>query len=176
MEVLDEIRSKKKKPKELLLFLTEKTKKNPDLFMQLIDGLKIGSKVEKGTCLSVVAHIAKDKPELVIPHLDHIMEYINSDAPRVKWEAAEVIANIAQKFPDKASKTIPKLLLNTTDEGTVVRWSAAYALTEIAKNHPKTQKELVPKFLGIARRETNNGVKNVYLKALKDMGISPSKT
>ncbi|MFH1470194.1 MAG: hypothetical protein ABIF01_00435, partial [Candidatus Micrarchaeota archaeon] len=165
MEILDEIRAKKKKPKELLASLTEKVKKNPDLFIQLIEGLTTGSKVEKGTCLSVVAHVAKDKPELALPHLDHIMGYINSDAPRVKWEAAEVIANIAQKFPDKASKTIPKLLLNTVDEGTVVRWSAAYALTEIAKNNPKLQKELIPKFLEILTNEQNKGVKNVYLKA-----------
>ncbi|MFH0817941.1 MAG: HEAT repeat domain-containing protein [Candidatus Micrarchaeota archaeon] len=175
MGILDEIRGSNKKPKELILFLAEKTKHHPDLFMQLIDGLKIGSKAEKGTCLSVVAHVAKDNPELVIPYLDHITEYINHDAPRVRWEAAEVIANIAQKFPDKVSKTIPNLLLNTTDEGTVVRWSAAYALTEIAKNHPKTQKELVPRFLEIIRKETNSGVKNVYLKALDALGVSPSK-
>jgi hypothetical protein len=174
--ILDEIRGTKKKPKELILFLAEKTKNNPELFMELIDGLKIGSKVEKATCLSVVAHIAKSKPELVIPHLDHITEYINHDAPRVKWEAAEIIANIAQKFPDKASKTIPKLLLNTVDEGTVVRWSAAYALTEIAKNRPETREELVPKFIEIVMNEKNSGVKNVYQKALKDMGVSPSKS
>ena len=176
MEILDEIRSKKKKPKELIIFLAEKTKKNPDLFLQLIDGLTTGSKSEKGTCLSVVAHIAKKKPELVIPYLTNITEYINHDAPRVRWEAAEVIANIAQKFPDKVSKTLPQLLLNTQDESTVVRWSAAYALTEIAKNNPKAKKELSPKFIEIIRKENNNGVKNVYLKALKTMGFPPSKT
>ncbi len=172
MELLDEIRSKKKKPKELIIFLAEKTKKNPDLFNQLIEGLTTGSKNEKGACLSVIAHIAKERPELVIPHLDRITEYINHDAPRVRWEAAEVIANIAQKFPDKVSKTFPQLLLNTRDEGTVVRWSAAYALTEIAKNNPKMKKELAPKFLEIIRKENNNGVKNVYLKALKEMRVS----
>jgi len=176
MEILNEIRSKKKKPKALLAFLVEKTKQNPDLFIQLIEGLTTGSKVEKGTCLSVIAHIAKDKPELAIPYLNQITTYINSDAPKVKWEAAEVIANIAQKFPDKASKTIPKLLLNTKDDGTVVRWSAAYALTEIAKNNPKMQKDLLPKFLEILANEQNKGVRNVYLKALKCMGVPPSKT
>jgi hypothetical protein len=176
MELLDEIRGWKKKPKELILLLSERTKKHPESFVELINGLKTGSKNEKGTCLSVIAQVAKDKPELAISHLDHITEYINHNAPRVRWESAEIIANIAQKFPNKASKTIPKLLLNTRDEGTVVRWSAAYALTEIAKNSKKSAKELVPKFLEIVKKEKNNGVKNVYLKALKDMGVPPSKS
>jgi hypothetical protein len=37
------------------------------------------------------------------------------------------------------------------------------------KNNPKLQKELVPKFKEIAEKEKNNGVKNVYIKALKTL-------
>jgi len=62
------------------------------------------------------------------------------------------------------------LLKNTKDKGTVVRWSVAFALGEIAKNNPKAAKILLPKMNELVKKEQNNGVKNVYLKALKVIG------
>jgi hypothetical protein len=50
-----------------------------------------------------------------------------------------------------------------------VRWSAAFAMTEIAKSSQDSQKELVPKFNKILKKEDNNGVRNVYLKYLKQL-------
>ncbi|MFH1602260.1 MAG: hypothetical protein ABIB61_04890 [Candidatus Shapirobacteria bacterium] len=90
--------------------------------------------------------------------------------PRVKWGAPEAIGNMAKDYPDKVAKAIPNLLKNTTDDKTnttVVKWCAAFALTEIAKHNPKTRKQLVPIFQKIINKEQNNGVKNVYVKALK---------
>ena len=62
---------------------------------------------------------------------------------------------------------LAKLLINTKEESTVIRWCAAYGLTEIAKNNPETRKELLPIFSEMIKKEQNNGVKNVYSKALK---------
>ena len=95
------------------------------------------------------------------------MSTLTTKFPRVKWGVPESIGNLAQKFPTEVEKAVPKLLVNAKDESTVVRWCAAFALSEIAKNHPKVRKELVPKIEGIIKNEKNNGVKNVYLKALK---------
>lgn len=64
-------------------------------------------------------------------------------------------------------KTVPKLLINTKDESTVVRWCAAYALSEIIKSNSNIRCTLVPQIEEIIKNENNNGVKNVYLKALK---------
>jgi hypothetical protein len=44
---------------------------------------------------------------------------------------------------------------------------AAYGLSEIAKHNTKAQKELILRIKEIVKKEKNNGVKNVYLKALK---------
>jgi HEAT repeat protein len=65
------------------------------------------------------------------------------------------------------AKSIPQLLANTKAEGPVVRWSAASALTAIAQHNPASRKELIPKFEAMVKRETNNGVRNIYVKALK---------
>jgi len=70
-------------------------------------------------------------------------------------------------FPERASKAIPALIKNTEDEGTVVRWSAAKGLTEIAKYNLESQKKLLGLFAKIIEIEENNGVKNIYVKALK---------
>jgi hypothetical protein len=112
-------------------------------------------------------YVSEQKPEILAPFIDDLLEYINYKAPRVKWGVPESIGNMAKKYPDKVEKAIPKLLQNTKDKSTVVRWCAAYALSEIAKYNSKKQKELVSIFLDIVKKEKNNGVKNVYMKTLK---------
>jgi hypothetical protein len=167
MKILEEIREWKGKPKELVAFLVKNVKEDKTLFAQLVDCLKTGSEVEKGTCADVIKNVTKDKPEIAAPYVDEMIEYINYKAPRVKWGVPESIGNIAQKFPDKVENAVPNLLINTTDDSTVVRWCAAYALSEIVKSNSKIRGTLVPKIEKIVKNETNNGVKNVYLKALK---------
>ena len=98
------------------------------------------------------------------------MDFINYKAPRVKWGVPESIGNIAKKSPQKVEKAIPFLLKNTPenkDNTTVIRWCAAYALSEIAKS--SGDKDLLMEIKEISEKETNQGVKNVYLKAIKQI-------
>jgi hypothetical protein len=169
IKVIDEVRNRKGKPKELAAFLTESIEKDEKLFSQLIDILKSGSDVEKGTCADVMKHISKDKPEIVVPYINELVGCINYKAPRVKWGVPEAIGNLAQKYPTQVEKAIPQLVVNTKDKSTVVRWCAAFALTEIVKNNSKVRKELGSRIEEIVKNEKNNGVKNVYLNALRIM-------
>ena len=145
INITDEIRNWKGKPKELVAFLTESIEKDEKQFPQLIEILKSGSDVEKGTAADVMKHVSKDKPEIVAPYIDDLVDYINYKAPRVKWGVPETIGNLAQKYPTEVEKAIPKLLVNTKDKSTVVRWCAAFALTEIVTNNPAIRKELASK-------------------------------
>lgn len=167
MSILDEIRKSKKKHKELVVDLANKVKRDRNLFSQLIERLETGSDVEKGTIAEIMKYVTAEKPEYALPYIDTIIKHINYKAPRVKWGCPETIGHIARKFPDKVEKAIPHLFQNTKDKSTVVRWCAAFGLTEIAKHNSKMAKELTPKFKAIIKKEENNGVKNVYLKALK---------
>ena len=115
-------------------------------------------------------HVSSINPDILVPYIDIIVNYINYKAPRVKWGVPEAIGNMARKYPDKVAKAIPYLLKNTTDDKvntTVIKWCAAYALSEIAKNNPKARIQLIPIFEKIIKTEQNNGVKNVYVKVLK---------
>jgi len=166
---IEQILKSKRKPKEKVVLLAKEVRENRISIKQLIDYFEIGSVAEKGSCIEVMKHASHDKPEIILPHIDFIIHHINDEAPRVKWGTAEAIGNVAQKHPEQVSKAIPKLFLNTKDSSTVVRWCAAFALTEIAKNDLKLRKELVPRFKEIAEEEKNNGVRNVYVKALKSL-------
>ena len=167
MTILEEIRTSAKKHKELVGYLSQKIIHDGKLFGELVESLEAGSDVEKGTVAEVMKYVTAEKPEYALPFIDTLISYINYKAPRVMWGIPESIGNIGRKYPDKVSKAIPKLLLNTKDKSTVIHWCAAYGLTEIAKASPKIAKELLVDFNRIIAQEQNNGVKNVYLKALK---------
>ena len=167
MTIIEDILQLNIKPKEKQQKLVEAVLNGKIKGKELIEFFKSASDVNKGTCSDVMKHVTEKKPEILVPFIDDLLEYINYKAPRVKWGVPESIGNMAKKYPDKVEKAIPKLLQNTKDKSTVVRWCAAYALSEIAKYNSKKQKELVSIFLDIVKKEKNNGVKNVYMKTLK---------
>jgi hypothetical protein len=170
METIREILDSNKKPKELVSISTEMILKNPVLFDELMTIFKTGSDVEKGTCADIMKHVTAENPEIAEPFVEEMICYINCKTPRVKWGVPESIGNIAKKSPEKVEKAIPLLLKNTSenkDNSTVIRWCAAYALSEIAK--ASRDQNLITKITKIAEKETNNGVKNVYRKAIKQI-------
>ncbi len=169
MNIASEIRNWKGKPKDLVVFLSQKASEDQALVSQVIELLKSGGKVERGIAADVVEELSKIKPEAVIPHIGAVINNIDDPLPKVKWGTQEAIGNLSQKYPEKVEAAIPKLLQNTKDNSTVVRWCAAFALTEVAKNSPSTRSTLVPKIQELASSEGNNGVRNVYLKALKKL-------
>jgi len=161
--------SSKMKHKEQVEIMSAKAKRDKKVLAELFQILKSGTDVEKGTAAEVMKFVSKDKPEMMIPYIDLLIEYIDYKAPRVKWGCPESIGNIAAKYPQQVEKAIPKLLENLKDKSTVVRWCAAYALTEIAKYNLGRQKDLVAIIQKLIKSEQNNGVRNVYIKALKEI-------
>jgi hypothetical protein len=128
------------------------------------------SDVDKGTCADVMKQISTERPDVLVGSVDVLIRYINYKAPRVKWGLPEAIGHMAKEYPDQVEKAIPFLLRNITDRidnTTVIRWCSAFALAEIAKSNPHTRKQLLPIFRERIEGEKNNGVRNVYVKALK---------
>jgi len=170
MTKIEEILQLPVKPKEKQIKLVEAVVSGEIVVSEFIAFFESAADVDKGTCADVLKHVAAQSPALLAPCVDVLVKYINYRAPRVKWGVSEAIGNLAKKYPDKTAVAIPYLLKNTTDDKTnttVIKWCAAFALTEIAKHNPETRKQLLPVFEKIIRAEKNNGVKNVYLKAMK---------
>ena len=169
VRLVDRLRDSELKAKELSSFLAKEVAEDRGLLESLGEDIDVLNDVEKGIMMEALEYATDVDPEVVEPVLDVVIECLRCEAPKVKWEAARVIGNIAHRFPDKASRSVPRLLDNSKHKGTVVRWSAAYALGEIAKNDKKARRKLVLEIDKILKREKNNGVKNVYLKALKEL-------
>lgn len=157
------------KHKEKVSKIVSEIKKDNKLFKNLMEVFSSGNDVVKGTCAEVMKFVSQEKPELFLPYIDELINNINSKVNRVKWGVPESIGYLADKYPEKVGKAVPKLLENTKDKSTVVRWCAAFGLAGIAKHNKKLQKELVKKFEKMIKTEQNNGVKNVYVKALKEI-------
>jgi HEAT repeat protein len=166
-QLLQEIRKSDKKPKELLEYLSKLIIKDPSLINDYEVSLSTPSDSERGTCIESLEYVTQEKPEIALPHLISIISCLKDNAPRVKWEAARIIANISTKYPEKAAEAIDHLLINTKDNGTVVRWSTALALGEIMKSNKEVRVKLKDKIEKLVKEEENNGVKNVYIRALK---------
>jgi HEAT repeat protein len=162
-----EIMTSKIKHKEKVAIMAKLAVNDEEALAQLFDILQNGTNVHKGTAAEVMKFVSKENPGCMLPYIDTLIEYIDYKAPRVRWGCPEAIGNMASKYPHEVGGAIPKLLKNLEDESTVVRWCAAFALTEIAKYNIQRQEELVGIFLKLIPEEQNNGVRNVYLKALK---------
>jgi hypothetical protein len=135
---------------------------------ELIKISKVSKDREKGTCIESLEFATRTKPEFASSTvIDYVIETLTDEAPRVKWESAKVVGNIAHLFPTKLDKAIINLLANTEYSGTVVRWSAAFALGEIIKLKTKHNKDLIPAIKSILKRDEDNAIKKIYLKALK---------
>lgn len=169
MNKIEEILKSRMISKEKVIKLADEIKNDKNILSGVIDYFNGGSTADKGNCIEAIELVTEERPEILLPYLEFLIEQIDHEAPRVKWESARAIGNMAKFHSDKLINAIPKLLMNTEDSGTVVRWSTAKALTEIAKANSQKRNELIEKFNGILKKEDNAGVKNVYKKALKSM-------
>jgi hypothetical protein len=167
---IEEILRLKIKPKEKQTLLVDAIVSKKIKAKDFIAFFEAASDVDKGTCADVMKHVSAQSPEMLIPYIDIFVNYINYKAPRVRWGVPEAIGNMAKKYPEKTEKAIPNLLKNTVQNPintTVIRWCAAFALAEIATYNQKTRKQLLPIFKKTIQQEKNNGVKNVFVKAMK---------
>lgn len=172
MTQIEEILHSKAKPKEIQMKFVEELVSESIAMKDFISFFQSAKDKDKGTCADVLKHVSEQKPALLAPYIDVLIDYINYPSPRIKWGIPEAIGNLAKEFPNETKKAIPLLLKNTLIEDentTVIKWCAAFALTEIAKNNPSTREQLLPAFDKILQSEQNNGVKNVYLKAIRSI-------
>lgn len=170
MKTIGELLKLPAKPKEIQQMLVGAIVSGNISIRDFIGYFESAGDVDKGTCADVMKHVSAADPGMLAPYISTLVRYINYKAPRVRWGVSETIGNMAGVFPGEAATAVPFLLGNTTENSvntTVIRWCAAYALAKIAENDIASRTQLIPVFEKIINEETNNGVRNVYLKTLK---------
>ena len=156
------------KPKEKTKMLSSRILDGKITVDELMQFAKTAKDSQKATCIESLEFATKQKPTVLGEEgFRFVTSALTAKAPRIKWESAKVIGNTAHLFSDKSDDAITNLLDNSAHEGTVVRWSAALALGEILKLKTKHNNELLTVIQAIADKEENNGVKKVYLDAIR---------
>jgi HEAT repeat protein len=166
---VEEIFASKMGHKEQVALLAGKCAGDGKALARLVEILKTGADAQKGTAAEVMKFVSKENPKAVVPYVDVLIECIDHPAPRVRWGCPESIGNLAAAYPQRAAKAVPKLRGNMKDKSTVVRWCAARALAEIAKHNCRERGALAAFFRKFIKAEKNSGVRNVLVKALKEI-------
>ncbi len=139
--------------------------------LQIHEIVEVSSKVNDkklATILEAMEEITRSKPEKsTLEWLLFAEKYIDAPSNTLKREASRIVGNIAEFFENNLETSIQKLLQNTKNEGTVVRWGSAYAFAKIIVLPYFANNELFDILSEICENETESGVKNQYLKALK---------
>jgi HEAT repeat protein len=175
MNKILEILHSDNKPKMKVTLLANEIKKDESLVDDLVNIFESLSTGEQGHLMESLEYATQEQPETAASQIGFVIQHLGHPAPRIKWESSRIIANMAFKFPDLTEQAIPDLLKNTEDPGTVVRWSTAFALGEIAKESITAQETLIPIMKDQVEKEKNNGVRNVYRKALSWIEKQPSR-
>lgn len=169
VSLLTDLRAEKRGAKEQVTYLAARLSADPALLAELPEALAFAKTPEQGALVEALTVVTEATPRAAAGLIPTVIVCLDSKSPRVRWEAARTLANAAATFPKACSEAVPALLANTTHDGTVVRWSAAVALVAVYKVNPSLQAELQIEIHGVLQRETNSGVRNVYLKGLEDL-------
>lgn len=170
MIISDILADKQRKPKDKVQDLANLLLGNELTVDQLLEFARNARDSPRGACIEAIETATQTDAALVnAKAFEFMIQNLGHKAPRVKWESARVIGNTAHLHTALLDEAIKGLLNNTADKGTVVRWSAAYALAQITALGTGRNKDLLPAMEAIASREDNNGVKKIYLRALKKL-------
>lgn len=122
----------------------------------------------KATCIEAMEYATKMDAGIADKAIfQFVINALQDEAPRIKWESAKVIGHIAPLFPQYAQAAIKHLLANVHHPGNVVRWATAGALYKIIFCNSKLQLQLHPIIEKLVEDEKDNAVKKIYLSALK---------
>ncbi|MCL1854756.1 MAG: hypothetical protein FWF86_03395 [Clostridia bacterium] len=112
--------------------------------------------------------VTEKNPEIAdLGWLKFAQKYITSQSNNLKRESSRIVGNIAHLFPNDLEAATQKLLANTSNDGTVIRWSSAYALGRIISVPQHANSELLGVVTALYEQETDTGIRNQYLRGLK---------
>ena len=170
MGIVATLQASQKKPKEKCTTITKAILADPKAILELFELFQHSPDPAKGLYADVIEELSTHNPALIFPYLDILIAHINYKAPHVTWGVQEALGNMATDYPAEVHTALPHLMKNTTHTSTVVRWCAAYAIAELTIHTTDHQDDLIRTIKKIITKEKNNGVRNVYLKALKKLG------
>ncbi len=83
---------------------------------ELGEMLSVGSRRERQVAASAISLVAKEKPELLVPHIDTLIDALNRPEAQTRWECLETLAVLVDHDARNCNKAIPEAEASLFDE------------------------------------------------------------
>jgi len=116
---------------------------NPDMIADLMAGLHQADKVVRGHAADALEKVARTSPELIVGHVDSIMDMAMHDqVAMVRWHLAMILGylTIYESYVENITNTLLALL---ADESVFVKSWSIVSLCIVARGHPQYGSEIL---------------------------------
>ncbi len=118
---------------------------NPDLFMEIAEGLQSPDPALAGDCAEVMTMAAEENPQCVAPYAPLISKLLFHKNTRARWEAAHALAYLAQYEPVLIGSILPLISeIVRADQSVIVRDYAIDILANYARVSSQASGEAYP--------------------------------
>lgn len=83
---------------------------------ELAETLSIGSRRERQSAASTLALVAKGNPEILVPHVDKLIDALNRPEAQTRWECLETLAVLVDYDARTCGKAVPEAETSLFDE------------------------------------------------------------
>lgn len=128
--------------------------KNPEMFDELYEGLKISDDVVRGRTADALEKISRVRPDMLVDHLPKLLQIAEEDhVPMVKMHLTMIFGHLAM-YEERLSELI-SALLNLLDNGSVFTRSwAIVSLCIIARKYPEECNQILERIEPIQRDQS----------------------
>ena len=135
MSILNDLSSQKgDKTEESNRKVTVQCISNPDLIIEIIEGLSAKDKKLQSDCAEVCTMIAEKNPDLIVPFAEKIIPLITTKETKTRWEIFHTLLFIADKIPGYIFSVLAEIEdITEKDKSTIVRDYASETIANYAK-------------------------------------------
>ena len=118
---------------------------DPDLLAEIAVGLAGSNAALAGDCAEVMAMVAAEEPELVLPYAGALAALLTHKKARVRWESVHALALLAALTPETIAGALPSLReIIYNDKSVIARDYAVTALGSYAATSPSAARQAYP--------------------------------
>ncbi len=132
--------------------VVEKVTKNPDLLLQLLDGISSANARTRFASAKILRRISEKNPEILYPSMDFFVDLLDSDNNILMWNAMDIIANLTMIDTDnRFNKLFGKFYGHLYDGGLITAGHIVDNSGKIALAKPEFQDEITQELLKVEK-------------------------
>lgn len=125
--------------------VSEECIKTPQLLTEIVDELSSKDQKMAADCAEVLTFVSENHPDLVAPHFDEIVPFLDHKHTKVRWEITHTIAQLASTNPAAIEKLLePLQRMALSDQSKIVQDYSTIAIGNYGSSSEETAAEALP--------------------------------